>query len=132
MSFVTTADFNTIRDAMVTSINGGASQETAWAAAAAPVAAGKDANWLSNRGGLKPDIVKAVYRLTEKADGISTADIKRLGDVYARSLAAGLDVNASWTAAKAAFPKTTDTALEGNKAAALAWAADHQAGYPAA
>jgi hypothetical protein len=132
MSLVTTAEFNTIRDAMITSVNAGTAMEAAWTAAATPVAAGKDAGWQANLAGLKPTILIAVNQATAKTDGLCTAEIRRLGDVYARGLAAGQDSATAWTNAKAAFPRTTDTALEAHKATALAWAADHPAGYPGA
>ncbi len=137
MSLVTNSDFGTIRDSLISSFNAlghDPSQvevNVAWAAATAAFA-GKDADWQSNLAGLKGDILKAAVRATFKIPGLSTPEVHRVGDAYAVRIAAGDLAAAAWTAAKALFPHYEDAALEGHKTEALAWAADHPLGYPAA
>lgn len=127
---VTTAEFNTIRDAMIAAVSGGTSRAEAWEAAKAPVAAGRSEEWLAHLDGLKPKILYAVHEATEKTVGLCTPDIQRLGDAYAKALAGGAPAADAWAAAKGLFPRTTDSSLDAHKAEAVAWAADHPQGYP--
>ncbi len=90
-----------------------------WEAAVAAVAPG----WVTEA--LKLKVLATVHFATASVDGLSTTDIRRLGDAYAVARSGGLDAAAAWAAAKAKFPLTTDNALEAHKAAALAWASDH-------
>lgn len=124
MSLVTTSEFNAIRDAMITSVNGGTAMEAAWTAAVA----GKDAEKLAHLAGLKLAIVKQVLAAVKVA-AISGPEVVRVGAFYAQRLAAGDSALAAWAATKAAFPGFTDATLEAHKAEALAHASDHPAGY---
>jgi len=58
-----------------------------------------------------------VFKRTPQVNGCSDNDIHRLGNLLAQGK--------TWAQAKAALPHITDAALEANKAAAEAWAADY-------